>query len=66
VGSIALFAAPISATCVFNQRRTAPVMEQQNKSSKAPEIIPKKSAQIRAGIAFKNFTAVTKAFPGGQ
>jgi hypothetical protein len=28
-------------------------MEQQNKSSKAPEIIPKKSAQVGAGIALK-------------
>jgi hypothetical protein len=28
-------------------------MEQQNKSSKTPEIIPKKSAQAGASIAFK-------------
>jgi hypothetical protein len=55
---IASFAALISAAaCVFNQRRIALIMEQQNKSSKAPEIKPKKSAQVGA---FKNFTAVNQ------
>jgi hypothetical protein len=51
---IASFAAQISAAaCVFNQRRTVLIMEQQNKSSKIPEIILKKSAQVGAGIVFK-------------
>jgi hypothetical protein len=49
VGNIASFAAQISATaCVFNQRRTALIMAQQNKSVKPSHL--KNFAAVPNGI----------------